>query len=158
MLSKTLVFSKTSNMAQRNFRQGTPVKTLELAYSSIEYYEPEEGGEYYLLINGSQPDYPLRLFQAAMDKLVEALPKAMEVAKSMDKTDLSNSEQRHICQVLQYGLSKARLYVNMYEQRAIVWLRLFSGRPNGPVLPTKCGVRFHLEDNIESIIDFAKKE
>lgn len=145
-------------MAQRNFRQGTPVKTLELAYSSIEYYKPQEGGEYYLLINGSQPDYPLRLFQASMDKLVEALPKAIEQAKTMDKSDLSNSEQRNICQVLQYGMSKVRLYVNMYESRAIVWLRLFSGKPNGPVLPTKCGVRFHLDDSIEAIINFVKQE
>lgn len=145
-------------MAQRNFRQGTPVKTLELAYSSIEYYKPQEGGEYYLLINGSQPDYPLRLFQASMDKLVEALPKAIEQAKTMDKSDLSNTEQRNICQVLQYGMSKVRLYVNMYESRAIVWLRLFSGKPNGPVLPTKCGVRFHLDDSIEAIINFVKQE
>jgi len=143
-------------MAQINFRQGTPVKTLDLVYCTLEYYKPQEGGEYYLFINGSQPDYPLRLFQSSMDNLVGALPKALEQAKSMDKTELSNSERRDICQVLQYGMSKVRLYVSMYESRAIVWLRLYSGKPNGPVLPTKCGVRFHLDDDVEAIKEFAK--
>lgn len=142
-------------MAQLNFRQGTPVKTLDLVYCTIEYYKPKEGGEYYLLISGSQPDYPLRLFQPSMDKLVEALPKSIEQAKSMDKTDLQGT--RDICHVLQYGMSKVRLYVNMYESRANIWLRLFSGKPNGPVLPTKCGVRFHLDENIESIKDFVQQ-
>lgn len=142
-------------MAQLNFRQGTPVKTLDLVYCTIEYYKPEEGGDFYLLISGTQPEYPLRLFQSSMDKLVEALPKALEQAKAMDKTDAQGG--RDICQILQYGMSKVRLYINMYESRAIVWLRLFSGKPNGPVLPTKCGVRFHLDENVESIIDFVKQ-
>lgn len=139
-----------------DFRQGTPVKRLELVYCTIEYFKPQEGKEYYLITSGTQLNHPLRLFQSAMDKLAEALPIAMEQARSMDKTDLDNEVRRDIAQILQYGMSKVRLYINMYESRAIVWLRLFSGKPNGPVLPTKCGVRFHLEDNIESIINFAK--
>jgi len=139
-----------------NFRQGSPAKTLDLVYCTIEYFAPREGGEYYLLTSGTQPDYPLRLFQGAMDKLIEALPRAMDQAKSMDKTELANETRRDIAQILQYGMSKVKLYVSMYEKRAIVWLRLYSGKPNGPVLPSKCGVRFHLDDSIEAIADFAK--
>lgn len=142
-------------MAQVNFRQGTPVKTLDLVYCTIEYYKPEQGGPYYLLTNGAQPDHPLRLFQTSMDNLVKALPKAITQAQTMDKTELANDVRHEIAQIVQHGMTKVRLYVNMYETRAIIWLRLFSGKPQGPVLPTKCGVRFHLEDDIQAIVNFA---
>lgn len=142
-------------MAQLNFRNGTPVKTLELVYGMLEYYKPEDNNDYFLFVNEAQPDHPLRLFPSAMKKLVENLPKAIEQAKLVDKTDVDNDTRYDICQVAQHGMTKVRLYVNMYKTRAIVWLRLFSGKPNGPILPTKCGIRFHIDENVDAIVEFA---
>ena len=143
-------------MAQPNFRQGTPIKSLELVYGIVEYYKPEEGNDYFLFTNEAQPDHPLRLFPAAMAKLAEGLPKAIAQAKLIDKTEVDNDTRYDICQVAQHGMTKVRLYVNTYKTRAIVWLRLFSGKPQGPILPTKCGIRFHLDENIDAIVDFCK--
>lgn len=139
-----------------HLRQGTPVKTLETVYGFLEYYKPETGNDYFLLTNEAQPEHPLRLFPSAMTKLVDNLPKAIEQAKLVDKTEVDNDTRYDICQVSQHGMTKVRLYVNMYKTRAIIWLRLFSGKPNGPILPTKCGIRFHLDENIDAIVDFAK--
>lgn len=139
-----------------HLRQGTPVKSLELVYGIIEYYKPEEGNDFYLLINEAQPDHPLRLYPSAMAKLVESLPKAIAQAKLVDKTEVENDTRYDICQVAQHGMTKVRLYVNMYKTRAIVWLRLFSGKPKGPILPTKCGIRFDLDENIDAIVEFVQ--
>lgn len=141
-------------MTQINFRQGSPVRTLELFYGTLEYYNPGERSDYFLMVNENQPDHPLRLFPSAMKKLMDLLPKAIEQAKLVDKTDLENDTRFDIGQVSQHGRTKVRLYVNVYNNRAIVWLRLFSGKPSGPSLPTKCGIRFHIDEDLHEMSKF----
>lgn len=130
------------------------VKSLNLTHFKIDYFKPENGNGYYVLTSDSDPSHPLRLYQSAMDKLPMKLGNAFSSAKELEASNLPDNKNFDNGIINSYGSMIVRLVSTTFKQKVNIWLRLYTLNENRENLPTRTGVRFSLEDNLETLTQF----
>lgn len=131
------------------------LKTLHLEHMDIEYHKPPNISGYYMLVNHSDTSNPIRLYQSGMTKLYRLLPVAFQEASGLETSGTLQDDEIYDCGTInKYGNMTLRLVLSTFRQRAFVWLRLYVQSPENDVLPTKLGVRFSVQDDLQAIGDF----
>ena len=129
-------------------------KSLNLTHFKVDYFKPENGNAYYVLTSNADPAHPLRLYQSAMDKLPVKLDYAFSTAKEIEGANLPDNKNFDNGIINSYGSMVVRLVSTTFKQKVNIWLRLYTLNENKESLPTRTGVRFSLEDNLEAFGKF----
>lgn len=135
--------------------ESVAIKTLHLEHMDIEYHKPPNINGYYLLVNHSDTSQPLKLYQSGMAKVCRLLPVAFQEASALETSGSLPDDEIYDCGAInKYGNMTVRLVLSTFRNRAFVWLRLYVQSPENDVLPTRRGVRFSVQDDLQAIVDF----
>lgn len=151
-----VVFKSISRATNADVTKGS----LAFVFFNLEYHQPEVGNGYYLLINHSDPSHPLKLYQSAMNKLQRQLVVAFEEAQLLEQQQPPPPDNEYYdCGIINsHGTMSVHLVISTFQGRANIWLRLYGqGEKEGQNLPTKIGVRFSRNDDIEALNNFLNK-
>lgn len=130
-------------------------RTLQLQHFDLEYHKPANISGYYLLVNHSDTSNPIKLYQSSLNKLCKLLPLAFKEASKLETQGNVQDDELYNCGIInKYGNMTLRLVLSTFRERAFVWLRLYILSPENDCLPTKRGVRFSVQDDIQAIEDF----
>lgn len=132
------------------------VSSLKLIHFKIDYRKPNVGNGYYLLSSYSDPAHPLRLYPSAMDKLFRQLEFAFSEAKRLEEQQQPLEDNDHYdCGLINsYGTMNVRLVLSTFRGHVNIWLRLYTLGEENAILPTKTGVRFSQEEDVDAIASF----
>lgn len=130
------------------------VASHTLAHCTIEC-KAGSRGNYFLFVNPNRPERPLRMYKSAVTKLVRELPKAFEKAKEMEQAGVASGSTEDVALINKMGKSEVVLYVQMFEGKAFIYLRLFVEKEQGVRQPCTYGVQFSTEDSVEELTKFS---
>mgnify|MGYP006383189291 CR=1 FL=1 len=95
------------------------------------------------------------MYKSAATKLLKELPKAYETAKAMEQGGVTDGAIEDVALINKMGKSEVVLYVQMFEGRAFIYLRLFVEKEVGLRQPCTYGVQFSTEDSVDELIKFS---
>ena len=114
-------------------------------------------GNYFVFLNHNHPDKTLRLFRPQMMKLLNALPRAIATARTMEEAGVEGGASQDVALISKRDKSDIMLYVQMFEGRAFIFLRLFIEKEDGVRQPCTYGVQFTPLDSVETLTNFVNK-
>lgn len=136
-------------------KENTIITCFKLIHFSVEIQKNKDNNPCYLLTSYSDSAHPLKLYQSAINKLMRQLDFAFEKAKELEcQDDLTDNEHYDCGIVNKYGKMEVRLVLSTFRQHCNIWLRLYMLDENGNHLPTRTGVRFSPDDDIQAFSEF----
>src|SRR5574343_546561 len=138
------------------YQEGPLITELCLSECTIQV----RGGKfsnYFLLASHKNPEKTLRLYKPAMMRLLEMLPAAFDVAQAMEIDNYPDDSSHTVAQINARNNTEINLYVQMFQGKSYVFVRLFVKQEDGSMLPSTYGVQISNTDNIQSIANFVNK-
>ena len=138
------------------YQEGPLINELCLTECTIQV----RGGKfsnYFLLASHKNPEKTLRLYKPAMMRLLDMLPAAFDVAQAMEIDSYPDDSSHTVAQINARNNTEINLYVQMFQGKSYVFVRLFVKQEDGSMLPSTYGVQISNTDNIQSITNFVNK-
>lgn len=131
---------------------------LKLTFCNIEYFKFDQPYGHYLLASHKDPFNPIKLYQSAMDKLPRNLSIAFDEALKMEQHQQFDDNEVYDCDVINsHGMMDVRLVICTSGGSAQVWLKIYTRDENNLSIPTKYGVQFSTQDNLNALTAFLQK-
>ena len=97
----------------------------------------------------------VKLTRQSMVTLCEYLPEAFKVAKTMPTQAIGGQSTRMIKELFSYKETKIHLFVNVYEGRAIIWVRSYNlDKDTMEYRPSKKGAIISIADDLQQLKTF----
>lgn len=137
-------------------QEGPVVAELHLSECTIQAREGKYGN-YFLLVNYKNPEKPLRLYKPAAVNLINMLPEAFDVAKTMELQTYPEGTNYTVATIKKWDNFEINLYVKMFQGKSYVFVRMFMEQEDGSWQPSTYGVQISNMDNIQTITNFVNK-
>ena len=136
-----------------SYQEGPLVAELYLAECTLQAREGNFG-KYFCLISHKHPEKTLKLYKPAAMKLINMLPEAFNKAQTMEGDNYPDGCSYTVATINKRNNVEINLYVQMFQGKSFVFLRLYVEREDGSYQPTTFAVEFSNMDNIRTITNF----
>ena len=138
------------------YQEGPLVDELYLSEAILQV-RSGKFGNYFLFVNHKYPEKTLRLYKPSAMQLIKHLPEAFEIAKKMELKKYPDECNYTVASINKRNNVEIKLYVQMYQGKAYVFMRMYVEQEDGTQKPSRYGVQISNMDNIQTIINFVNK-
>jgi hypothetical protein len=129
---------------------------LKLTFCNIEYHKSNQPYGHYLLASHEDPFNPIKLYQSAVEKLPRNLRIAFEEVQQQ-QDEIGDNEVYDCGVINSHDKMDVRLVLIARQGSVQVWLKIYTRDENNVTTPTKYGVQFSTQDNLDALAAFFQK-